>query len=75
MSELPKTRYSKLIAYLNNPSLPDAERNRLEEAVIKYHQWRHELDIVEAMQADTVEKLVAATNKYKGFPDNFIKMV
>ncbi|MCH2048537.1 MAG: hypothetical protein MK289_08665 [Trichodesmium sp. ALOHA_ZT_67] len=62
-------------AYLNNPSLPDAERNRLEEAVIKYHQWRHELDIVEAMQADTMEKLVAATNKYKGFPDNFIKMV
>ncbi|WP_287279473.1 MULTISPECIES: hypothetical protein [unclassified Okeania] len=67
MPELPQLHYSKLIACLNNPCLPDADRDGLEEAIRKYHQWRHELELVESGQIDTVEKLVAATNKYKSF--------
>ncbi|OZH52986.1 Bpu10I restriction endonuclease [Hydrocoleum sp. CS-953] len=67
MPELPQPHYSKLIACLNNPRLPDADRDRLEEAIRKYHQWRQELELVKVGQANTVEKLVAATNKYKRF--------
>ena len=81
MPELPRPHYSKLTACLNNPRLPNADRERLEEAVKKYHEWIDELEVIERSQPDTVEKLVAATNRYKRFieldlifdsPENFL---
>ena len=66
---------------MNNPRLPNADRERLEEAVKKYHEWIDELEVIERSQPDTVEKLVAATNRYKRFieldlifdsPENFL---
>lgn len=67
MPELSRPHYGKLIACLENPRLPDADKERLEEAVRKYHEWIDELESVERGKVDTVEKLVEITNKYKRF--------
>lgn len=66
---MPESRpdYGKLIACLENPRLPNADKERLEEAIIKYHEWIDELESVERGRVDTVEKLVEITNKYKRF--------
>jgi len=67
MPEFSRPHYTKLTACLINRSLPEADKERLEEAVKKYHEWIAELDAIERGQADTVGKLVEATNKYKRF--------
>ncbi len=67
MPELSRPHYQKLTACLNNPRLPEADRERLEEAVNQYQQWITILEEVERGQTDTVEKMVEATNKYKRF--------
>ena len=67
MPELSRPHYQKLTACLNNPRLPQSDRDRLEEAVNQYHQWIAALEKVERGQADTVEKMVEATNNYKRF--------
>ncbi|WP_199330434.1 Bpu10I family restriction endonuclease [Microcoleus sp. FACHB-68] len=67
MPELSRPHYTKLTACLSNRRLPEADKERLEEAVIKYHNWIAELEAIERGQADTVEKLVKATNRYKRF--------
>jgi SAM-dependent methyltransferase len=67
MPELSRPHYAKLAACLNNRRLPEADKERLEEAVRKYHEWIAELEAIERGQADTVEKLVEATNRYKRF--------
>lgn len=67
MPELSRPHYTKLTACLKNLRLPEADRERLEEAVRKYHEWIAELESTERGQADTVEKLVEATNRYKRF--------
>lgn len=81
MPEFSRPHYTKLIACLNNRRLPEADRERLEEAVRKYHEWIDELESIDRGQVDTVEKLVEATNRYKRFielelifesPENFL---
>lgn len=81
MLQLPTPHHDKLIACLNNPRLPSADKERVKEAINQYQKWIQELDVVAIGQADTVDKLVAATNKYKRFieldlifdsPDNFL---
>ncbi len=81
MTELPRPHYSKLIACSNNSRLPNADKERLQEAINKYHEWINDLESVESSQPNTVENLVKATNKYKRFieldlifdsPDNFL---
>lgn len=67
MPELSRPHYTKLTACLTNPRLPETDKERLEEAVKKYHEWIAELEAIERGQADTVEKLVKATNRYKRF--------
>lgn len=67
MPELSRPHYGKLIACLENPRFPDADKELLEEAVRKYHEWIDELESVERGKVDTVEKLVEITNKYKRF--------
>ena len=67
MPELSLPHYGKLIACLENPRLPNSDKERLEEAVRKYHEWIDELESVERGKVDTVEKLVEITNKYKRF--------
>ncbi|MFB2773321.1 Bpu10I family restriction endonuclease [Pelatocladus sp. BLCC-F211] len=67
MPEFSRPHYTKLTACLNNRRLPEADKERLEEAVRKYHEWIAELEAIERGQADTVEKLVEATNRYKRF--------
>lgn len=67
MPEFSRPHYTKLIACLNNRRLPEADRERLEEAVRKYHEWIDELESIDRGQIDTVEKLVEATNRYKRF--------
>ena len=81
MPELSRPHYTKLTACLNNRRLPEADKERLEEAIRKYHEWITDMESIERGQADTVEKLVEATNQYKRFieldlifdsPDNFL---
>ncbi|MEH2280549.1 MAG: Bpu10I family restriction endonuclease [Nostoc sp.] len=67
MPELSRPHYTKLTACLNNRRLPEADKERVKEAVRKYHEWIAELEIIERGQTDTVEKLVEATNRYKRF--------
>ena len=67
MPELSRPHYQKLTACLNNRRLPEADKQKLEEAVERYHSWIASLEKVECGQVDTVEKLVEATNKYKRF--------
>jgi hypothetical protein len=67
MPELSRPHYGKLIACLENPRLPEADKESLEEAIRKYHEWIRELESVERGQIDTAEKLVEITNKYKRF--------
>lgn len=67
MPELSHPHYAKLTACLNNPRLPKADEERLEEAVKKYHEWLTELEAIERSQVDTVKNLVEATNRYKRF--------
>jgi hypothetical protein len=58
MFQLPTPHYDKLIACLNNSRLPNADRERIEEAVNKYRQWIQELESVEQGKPDSVDKLV-----------------
>jgi hypothetical protein len=67
MLQLPTPHYGKLLACLNNNSLPAVDKDRVEEAQNKYRQWIQDLESVEMGQHDTVEKLVEATNRYKRF--------
>lgn len=81
MPELSHPHYQKLIACLSNRRLPEADKKRLEEAVIRYHQWIATLERIERGQTDTVRQMVEATNDYKRFieldlifdsPENFL---
>ncbi|MBO1347969.1 MAG: Bpu10I family restriction endonuclease [Hormoscilla sp. GUM202] len=81
MPKLPQPHYAKLTACLENPRLPDADREGVQEALIKYQEWRDRIESIDASKPDTVEKLVAVTNQYKRFieldlifdsPENFL---
>lgn len=81
MIGFPRPHYTKLTACLNNPRLPEVDRERLEEALNKYNEWITELEAIECPQVNTVEQLVASTNRYKRFleldvifdsPENFL---
>ncbi len=67
MAKFTRPHYTKLTACLSNPRLPEADGERLEQAIKKYHQWIAALEKVEPGQANTVEKMVEATNQYKRF--------
>lgn len=67
MPDFPKPHFSKIQACLENPRLPAEDREMLEEAKIKYSEWMESLNSVTQGEDDAVEKLVAATNKYKRF--------
>jgi hypothetical protein len=67
MPELSCPHYSKLTACLNNRRLPESDKERLEEAIRKYHEWIIEMESIEHGQTNTVEQLVEATNRYKRF--------
>lgn len=67
MPDISQPHYTKLIACLNNRRLPESDRERLEEAIRKYHQWISDMESIERGQPDTVERLVEATNRYKRF--------
>lgn len=81
MPEFPKPHFSKLEACLENRRLPPADRERVEQALIKYQEWMESMEAVVPGEEGAVEKLVAATNTYKRFieldlifdsPDNFL---
>lgn len=67
MIELPKPHYAKLQACLANPELPPADRERVEEAVQRYHSWIREMESLPQGSDGVVAKLVEITNRYKNF--------
>ena len=52
---------------MNNPQLPAADKERVEESLKQYQQWIQALEAVEKDQKDTVENLVEVTNSYQRF--------
>lgn len=81
MLKLPTPHHDKLLACLQNDKLPAGDRERMEEALHQYQQWIQELESIDSVQDNTVERLVEATNRYKRFieldlifdsPDNFL---
>jgi len=64
---LPTPHYAKLLRLLANKRLPAADRERVQEAIGRYHGWIRDLQSVPMGQPDTVAGLVAATNRYKRF--------
>ena len=67
MPEFSRPHYAKLTACLENRRLPESDKERLKEALKKYHEWIAKMESISRGQADTVEKLVEATNQYKRF--------
>lgn len=65
--QLPTPHLAKLNALLENPRLPAADRPRVEEALVRYRQWIHDLESIQIGRKGTVQKLVDATNTYKRF--------
>lgn len=47
MIKLPTPHHDKLIACLKNPSLPSADKERVQEAINQYQKWIQELNLVE----------------------------
>lgn len=81
MTDLPTPHFNKLQACLNNSQLPLSDKERVEEAIQKYHQWIRDMDSIPVAQSDTVERLVHVVNRYKRFieldlifdsPENFL---
>jgi hypothetical protein len=64
-SHLPTPHLAKLQACSENPRLPPADSERLEEAFKKYETWMQNLQDTPRGNPDTVERLVEATNCYK----------
>ncbi|MCT7970200.1 Bpu10I family restriction endonuclease [Laspinema sp. D1] len=67
MLKLPTPHYDKLLACLRNDKLPAGDRERMEEALHQYQQWIQELESIDSVQSNSVERLVEATNRYKRF--------
>ena len=64
---LPTPHLAKILALLQNPRLPTADRPRVEAAVERYEKWIHELASVTRGQKNSVKEMVDATNRYKVF--------
>jgi len=58
MNEFSRPHYTKLTACLNNPRLPEADRERLEEAIIKYRQWIIELESINSILEEFLPQLI-----------------
>lgn len=67
MPQLPTPHYKKLTALLQNQRLPDADKERIREAISRYRDWISGLEKVGIGQKDAVEIMVALTNRYKRF--------
>ncbi len=65
--KLPTPHLDKLNALLLNRRLPAADKERVREALERYHEWIRELEAVKGGQKGAVQKLVEATNRYKMF--------
>lgn len=65
--KLPTPHLDKLTALLENPRLPAEDKPRVKEALQRYREWIKELGAVKAGQQAAVQRLVAATNRYKMF--------
>lgn len=67
MATLPTPHYTKLQACLANAELPPADRERVEEAVQRYHLWIREMEGIPKGSDNAVVQLVEVTNRYKNF--------
>jgi len=79
--KLPTPHLDKLKALLKNPRLPNLDKPRVEEALLRYNDWIKELSQITPGQNKAVKQLVDATNRYKTFiemdlifdsPENFL---
>lgn len=60
----------KLVALLQSSKLPDGDKNRVEEAILKYDKWIEELkDIQQDSIEDLIKSMVGILNNYKFYID------
>lgn len=60
----------KIIAAMRSARLPESDRARLEEAILKYDQWIVALETVDAPSVErTIEEMVKLLNEYKFYVD------
>lgn len=64
---LPTPHLDKLQALLRKRRLPKADKPRVEEAMVRYREWIHDLERIKPGQKNAVRQLVEATNRYKTF--------
>ncbi len=65
--ELSTPHLDKLEALRANKRLPQADKPRVEEAILHYHDWISELENVKRGQKDSVQRLVEAADRYKTY--------
>jgi len=67
MPDLPTPHLHKLNACLQNPRLPEDDREKVEESIQRYNHWIEGLQSVEKIKETTIERMVEVTNSYKKF--------
>ncbi len=66
-AQFPTPHLGKLKTLFSNERLPDCDKDRIQEALQRYHQWIAAILSVQGGRTDTVQRLVDATNQYKRF--------
>jgi hypothetical protein len=65
--KLPTPHRDKIVALLENPRLPPADKPRVQEALQRYQEWIKELGAIKPGRKEAVQQLVDATNRYMMF--------
>lgn len=69
IENFPTPHKQKLDACANNQRLPERERERILEAIDRYHHWIASMQEIQPNTPNCVERLVSLTNSYKKYVD------
>ena len=70
MDAFPTPHLEKLRATLANVKLPESDKGKLEEAIVRYNQWITDVLSVDARDtSQTVPQMVALLNEYRNYLD------
>lgn len=67
MADLPATHGDKLKALLENPKLPPADKEKVNQAISEYAKWRSSFSSVAGTKDEKIDRCVSELNKYKNF--------
>ncbi|ESQ15656.1 MAG: Bpu10I family restriction endonuclease [Thiohalocapsa sp. PB-PSB1] len=66
---LPTPHFDKLNALLDNDKLPGDDKERIDHAIEKYHEWIKGMTETEGDQSEIIDRLVSLLSGYKKFID------